>query len=426
MAFTVQPVRELYLLDTKLENIFINEFMTAATGNNVKVYLLGLMYAGAGVPADNAMIAKQLALEEEDVLKAWNYWESLGVVKKIFKGVKDKFHYDIEFLCIREQLYGKKVKEKTGPESEAPEILNDKELKALFKSVERITGRVLGGTEPVEIMSWIDDYGASPEVIEYAYSYCVKNKKKDNHKYVGSFIKDWISKQLTDAEKIEGYLEDSDARHYLYKRVLKAMGFTRNATEAEKKIMDTWFDDMKFPIATVLEACGKTSGIPNPNINYVNGVLSNWHSGAKNGKTPENNSGGKAISVADVHKYYDMIRKRAEDEAAGKKKEIYTQIPKIKKIDEELRQCVMEVSKLLVSGSSDKERLTAAYQKKAGELSGQRAGLLLENGYGADYLDTKYRCPVCKDTGINDNDERCECFKDVFNEAGLWKNEVKK
>ena len=109
MAFTVKQVKELYLLDTELENIFISEFMTAAPGDYVKIYLLSLMYAGTGIETDNARIAKQLAIEEEDVLKAWNYWENLGAVSKKYKDANDKFHYDVEFLCIKEKLYGPKI-----------------------------------------------------------------------------------------------------------------------------------------------------------------------------------------------------------------------------------------------------------------------------------------------------------------------------
>jgi DnaD/phage-associated family protein len=384
------------------------------------------MYASAGIEEDNAGIAKQLSLEEEDVLKAWNYWESLGVIKKKFNRDKEKFHYDVEFLCIKEQLYGKKVKGKSAGDNKLPKILNEKELEALYRSVERITGRVLGGTEPVEIISWIDDYGASPEVIEYAYSYCVKNKKKDNHKYVGSFIKGWMEKQLTDTGKIENYLKDVDERHYLYKRVLKALGFSRNATEKDKQIMDTWFDDMGFPIATVLEACGKTSGIPNPNFNYVNGVLLSWYAESKNGKKDTGKSGKKNVSVSDVYKYYDFIRKQAEDDAAERKNRIYIQIPKIKKIDEELRKCVMDMLKTYIPGSADKGKGAAIYKDMAEKLSGQKAELLKGGGYSADYLETKYRCALCKDTGINDNDERCDCFKEVLYEAELWKNSTTK
>ena len=42
------------------------------------------------------------------------------------------------------------------------------------------------------------------------------------------------------------------------------MGFDRNWTEKEQKLMDSWFDDMEFSIDRVLEACGKSSGISNP------------------------------------------------------------------------------------------------------------------------------------------------------------------
>ena len=50
----------------------------------------------------------------------------------------------------------------------------------------------------------------------------------------------------------------------------------QNWTEEEKRIMDHWFDDMNCSLETILEACGKTTGISNPNINYVNKVLESW------------------------------------------------------------------------------------------------------------------------------------------------------
>ena len=426
MAFTVEQTKELYLLDTKVENIFINEFMTGAPGDYVKVYLLSLMYAGSGTETDNAGIAKQLALEEEDVLKAWNYWEGLGVVKKKHKDIKDKFHYDVEFLCIKEQLYGKKTKKASNQENQLPQLISDEELKNLYRSVERITGRLLGGKEPTEIVSWINDYGVSAETIIFAYSYCVNNKKKDNHRYVGAVLKEWISKQLYEVPQIENYLKDIDERHSFYKRVLKEMGFTRNATEPEKRIMDTWVDEMQFSVDKVLEACGKTSGISNPNFNYVNQILVNWFTGKTNGQKSGDSDGKKAISMADVLRYYDKIRKQAENDANKRREEIYARIPRIKEIDEELRLCGMEMSRVLISGSVGKKQQVAKYKNKVDELSIQKTDMLKENGYDADYIETKYNCELCKDTGMNDNNDRCSCFKEIQNEAELWRNSSKK
>jgi len=425
MAFSVESAAEFYLLDTKLENIFINEFMTAAPGDYVKVYLLSLMYADSGVAIDNAGVAKQLAFEEEDVLKAWNYWESLGVIRKKHKDSNDKFHYDVEFLRIKEQLYGKKPKGKNGAEGKLPLILNDTALKHLFKSVEGITGRPLGGKEPAEIISWIDDYGASPDVIAYAYAYCVKDKKKDSYKYVGAVVKEWMSKQLCDVRQIENHLQEVDERHFLYKRVLKAMGFSRNATEAEKAIMDVWFGEMGLTLEKVLEACGKTSGISNPNFNYVDSVLKNRQGGRQAGHEKAGSHGVKAISIADIYRYYDMIRKQAEGDAAAKREEVYLKVPGVKEIDEELKVCVMGISKAMVSGNPDKKQQAAKYQNNAQKLSDQKAELLLKSGYSPDYTETKYRCDICKDSGIDDDNNPCKCFKEIQNEAEAWQNSQK-
>jgi len=420
VAFTVEQVKELYLLDTNLENIFINEFLTAAPGDHVKVYLLGLMCARVGVETDNGKIARQLSIEEEDVMKAWNYWESLGIVKKNFEEAKDKFRYDVEFLCLKEQLYGKKNGKKENKEKKFPALLNDTELQGLYQRVESITGRIIGGKEPLEIASWIGDFGATPEVIAHAYTYCVKSKRKDDYKYVGAVVKEWMEKNLKDAAAIESHLQEVDKRHFLYKRVMKAMGFPRNPTEKEKSLMDAWFDEMNFSIDRVLEACDKASGIGNPNFNYLNKVLVNWFAGKQDEKKSR-----KTISIGDVHKYYDIIRKKAEDEAAAKKEKIYSQIPKISGLDEELRLCSMEMSKIMVSGSGDKKQLISKYKNKADGLLEEKNRLLSENGYGDDYMDTKYRCEVCRDTGVNDNGERCICFKTVQNEAELWQKSLR-
>ena len=43
MSFTREKIRDFYLLATDVENIFINEYMPAAPGDFVKVYLYGLL-----------------------------------------------------------------------------------------------------------------------------------------------------------------------------------------------------------------------------------------------------------------------------------------------------------------------------------------------------------------------------------------------
>ena len=48
MSFEREEIRDIYLLTTEVENIFINEYMPGAPGDFVKVYLYGLLYSGSG------------------------------------------------------------------------------------------------------------------------------------------------------------------------------------------------------------------------------------------------------------------------------------------------------------------------------------------------------------------------------------------
>lgn len=277
MDFKREQIKDYYLLDTEVENVFINEYMTSAPGDYVKVYLFALMYAGLEQEMSNETVAKQLGLTEEDVLKAWSYWESKGVVRKNRANPNDKFNYQVEFVNLKERLYGKSQKKKV-PEVEetTKHIMADNDVQSMYNSIERIIGKVISGAEMMEILSWVNDFHASPEIIVYAYSYC-KAKNKQNIRYVAAVVKNWVSQGLADTAAVEAYLADTDQKHYLYKRVCKALGFARNATEKEEKIMNSWFDDMGYTLEKVLEACSKTSGISNPNINYVNTILVNWH-----------------------------------------------------------------------------------------------------------------------------------------------------
>ena len=420
MAFKRKRTKELYLSNTSVENIFIHEYMVAAPQEHVKVYLLSLMYADLGERLENADIAKQLSMAEEDVLKAWTYWERLGAVVKKYPDSKDRLRYDIEFVRLKEQLYGNKNKRSKGPEGDEAHPLGDPALKALYRSVEQTVGRPLGSKDFTEIASWVADYKAAPEVIAYAYSYCVKNRKKDSPSYVGAVVKEWMEKELRDVSLIDDHLREVDQRRFQYKRILQSLGFTRNATEREQKLMDEWFDEMGFTIEKVLEACDKTSGISNPNINYVNKILRNWREGKDTAAANAGGAAKKPASAAAVQRYYELIRKQAESAANERKEKVYGQIPAIKEIDDALRTLGMEISRSMISTSADKKKRVERQKGQAGQLSARKERLLIENGFEADFMETKYRCAVCGDSGTRDTGERCSCFQEIQNEAGLW------
>src|SRR5690554_5963167 len=86
--------------DTPVENIFLDAFMPSADGNYVKVYLLGYKYAcnpDPNVSFTNESLARTLELLPSDIIKAWDYWEKKGVIKKHHQN-EDPSEFSVEFL----------------------------------------------------------------------------------------------------------------------------------------------------------------------------------------------------------------------------------------------------------------------------------------------------------------------------------------
>lgn len=413
MSFKREKIKEYYLHDTMVESIFINEYMVDAPGDYVKVYLFALMYAEINVGMNNEAIAKQLKLPIEDVLKAWTYWEQKGVIKKIHGDERNSLIYKVELLNLKERIYGigggsgkRKGKEVlTGTQK----LLEDEKVKKMFGKIEEITGRPFMGNEPMTIISWIEDYAITPEMVAFAYDFCEKERKNSKVNYVGGVIKEWASHGLRTEKQVSKFLEENDRLHYLYKRVFQALGFLRAPGEEEKRIMSAWFDDMGFTIDKVLEACNKTSGISNPNINYVNSILINWNKGQTK---PVGKAGAEEESpIQKVMKYYDNERKSNEKQAEERREEVFRKVPRIKEIEDEIRRIGMDISKEMLKGGAISKNNIREMKERSKALNTEKSYLLTDNNFRLNYMDIRYTCDRCKDTGLLDTGERCPCFE---------------
>ena len=407
MSFYRDKTKDYFLLDTKVENMFINEYMVSAPGEYVKVYLFALMYAELEVDFSNEDIAKQLSMDIEDVLKAWTYWEKMGIIKKVRKSADNPLDYDVVFVLLKDMLYGSHEETRIVSSDHGINAqMANQEYRAMFDRIEKSFGRVISGTEMSEVLSWINDVEIEPEFVAFAVEYCARKKKK-TVKYVEAVIRNWISEGHRTVEDIQQHIGHMEERSADYRRIFRALGWSRNWTEEEKRIMDAWFDKMGFSIDAILDACSKTTGISNPNINYINKVLTSWFGeGGKKAAAGE-------VSGADINRYYELLRAKEEREAAQRREEVYSRLPQIKEIDEEESRLGASLSRILVSDRVDKKEAIEQIREQIDEMSAQRAFLMTDNGFELDYMDIKYECPDCKDTGKLETGERCPCHREI-------------
>ena len=413
MKFDKGKTKDYYLFTTDVENVFINEYMTEAPGEYVKAYLYGLFCSEHGMELKSALMAEVLHMDEDRLREAWEYWERMNVVAI----EEEDDDYTVIFLSLREQLFsGEQGVERAIDMSD--EVMDeDEEFKRLTEAAEDMLGRPLNGRELQEIDSWTKELGVPGEVIHEAFDYCVEIGKPSIN-YISKVILAWAKEGLTDRKMVKEYLEKTSERQGIYRRILNSLGLKRNVTEAEKRLVDSWLDDMKFSPERILEACEKAGFTQSPNLRYVNKVLENWKQEADTWGRDVNQRVN--VSQNTLNKYYEYLRNQAEKRAEGRRQEVYNKLPEIRQIDINLQSLSSKISRGLLGGSTVQDMNTVRQEIR--NLEKERAILLTENNYALDYTDVKYLCPKCSDTGIDENGQRCSCARERMGEAELWQN----
>lgn len=104
---------------------------------------------------------------------------------------------------------------------------------------------------------------------------------------------------------------------------------------------------------------------------------------------------------------YNQKQLRNRHELKQRTQRIYSQIPRIEEISQEIATVSVAQAKELLGGN---EHALTKLRAKLADLSEERTILLLRYGYPEDYLSLPCDCPDCHDTGYIGN-EKCHCFR---------------
>jgi len=440
--FVTEQNKDVYLFSTEVENLMINEFFTSANGDYVKVYLLGLMRAKHGIVEDRNKTANVLGITPDEIDAAWDYWESVGVIRRDY--LPDDDSYRVVFLSQISRFYGNKKSGSSGEEDADQESrLVDLDLKHIYDTYESASGRSIPSSDARKIADTVGTFGVSPEVYAYAIKYSSDNGHNDI-RYINKVAINWHKEGCNSEADVKAILEKDAKRRYLYSRIFKEIGFNRQWNSGDCEMMDRWFDQFGFNIEQVLEAVKLTAGKREPSLRYVDTVLENKYREAggiepsyksnnqnnaqgnkanvtktsppaKNGNS--NAEGSVNVSKRVLEEYYKYLREKAVRDQKEKQHKLETEMPVMQKfasIEADIKE------KLLAGlGGMGKEKRTELLQRQK-ELIEQKKEFLAVNGYSEDYLEVKYKCPICKDHGTTDDGRRCSCVKERADEAYRW------
>jgi DNA replication protein DnaC len=111
-------------------------------------------------------------------------------------------------------------------------------------------------------------------------------------------------------------------------------------------------------------------------------------------------------------------KERAEAAAAAHFAEVAALCPELRQIDEMMKQSIMSLTKLIFEDKNAAHAKIETIRTEHENGVRLRERILRENGFPSDYLDTKYVCEKCHDSGFTDG-IRCECFINLINKYTL-------
>lgn len=108
---------------------------------------------------------------------------------------------------------------------------------------------------------------------------------------------------------------------------------------------------------------------------------------------------------------YSKIREKENTELKKRKEEISLKLPEVISIDNKIGRLFIELSVSMFKDLKvDRDTYIKNLKDKITDLRIKKSELLASHGYPIDYLNIKYRCPKCKDTGYI-GIEKCSCYK---------------
>lgn len=138
-------------------------------------------------------------------------------------------------------------------------------------------------------------------------------------------------------------------------------------------------------------------------------------------------------------KEYEQKKLKAELNAEKRKEELYTKIPRLQEIEDELNHIAISTAKNILKSNTTSTKLATSslsessqnanflnniysgtssledFNKKVELLKYEKACILQNNNLSLDYLKPNYECPICQDTGYIKKDdyksEMCGCLK---------------
>lgn len=305
---------------TAIPNRFIDEYMTNANGEFVKIYLYLLRCMNSpDCSFSISRTADKFDHTEKDIQRALRYWEKMNLLRLEYnedKSISGIYFLDSQAAPEKDDAVPLKkadatfasapfqeasmaetevspvniLRTQTAPVSgtstssvpekpvytanEMKSFREKEEVQELLFVAESYLGRPLTPTDIQALLYWYDGLALSADLIVYLMEYCIAG----GHSSLRYMEKVALSWKDSDIRTVEQAKRSTNTHSQLYYAVMKALGISgRSLVPAESAYIEKWNKEYGFGQDMITEACSRTIlAIHQPNFDYADRILASW------------------------------------------------------------------------------------------------------------------------------------------------------
>ncbi len=268
---------------TEINNRFIDEYMTDANGEFVKIYLYLLRCMNSpDCSFSISRAADKFNHTEKDIQRALKYWEKMNLLQLEYtqdNSIAGIYFLDSETVSKEDDSVPLKktsaaVQKRTYTADELKSFREKEEVQELIFVAESYLARPLTYTDSQKLLFWYDSLSFSVDLIVYLMEYCIAGGHSSLH-YMDKVAMNWKAEQIQTVEQAK---RSSQAHSQLHYAVIKALGIQgRSLIPAEFAFIDKWNRDYGFGQDMITEACSRTIlAIHQPSFEYTDRILTSW------------------------------------------------------------------------------------------------------------------------------------------------------
>lgn len=265
-----QNDKPLIFSNTEIADVFFTEYLSQAGGDSIKVYLYILFLSKYNKEVKLNDLYKKLELPLKTVQDALKYWEDTGVLTKKNTGYIVNNLQEIEL----HKLYNPRI-------TSTPEELEKTEKnKYRAQAIENINNEFFQGVMSPswysDIDFWFKKYQFDEQVMIALFRYCF-NQSALHRNYIQVVAEAWSKNNIKTFNDLDLYYEKQEKINQVKSAISKRLGLSRKLTQYEQAYIEKWFLDFGFGLDIIEIALKKTTSKTNPNFDYLDKLLTDWH-----------------------------------------------------------------------------------------------------------------------------------------------------